>query len=79
MKRNEILKEQGIKERILNMDLSELFLVKFTKAFGAFKVADETYVSLPIAMKWIKQGVVSQSGEIVSAAKNYKCEDLLKK
>lgn len=79
MKRSEILKESGKSERIIDMDLSELYLVKFVKTFGAFKAGDETYVSLPIAMKWIKQGVVGPSAEVTAAARSYKCEDLLKK
>lgn len=78
MKRNEIASKQS-KERVIYMDLSQLYPVKFIKNFGAFKTGDETYVSLPIAMKWTKMGVVENSAEVMAAAKTSDCEDLMKK
>ena len=62
-----------------NIDLSEVYKVTFQKDFGAFKAGDETHVSLPIAMKWVKMGVVSETSEITSAADKTGCSGLLKK
>ena len=62
-----------------NIDLSEVYKVTFQKDFGAFKAGDETHVSLPIAMKWVKMGVVSETSEITSAADKTGCSELLKK
>jgi len=61
------------------IDLSEVYKVIFQKDFGAFKAGDETHVSLPIAMKWVKMGIVSETSEITSAAATAGCSDLLKK
>jgi len=76
MKRSEIdiVKD----DKSYNMDLSEVYEVTFSKDFGAFKKGDKTHVSLPIAMKWIKKGVVSKTSDIIKAAEVAKCSDLLK-
>lgn len=66
-------------DKSYNMDLSEVYRVVFQKDFGAFKAGDETYVSLPVAMKWIKMGMVSETSEINSAANDAGCSELLKK
>lgn len=66
-------------DKSYNMDLSEVYKVTFQKDFGAFKAGDETHVSLPIAMKWVKMGMVSETSEITSAADSAGCSDLLKK
>lgn len=77
MKRSSIDKAKS--DNSYNMDLSEVYKVTFQKDFGAFKSGDETHVSLPIAMKWVKMGVVSETSEITSAADKAGCSDLLKK
>ena len=61
------------------MDLSEVYKVVFVKDFGAFKNGDETHVSLPVAMKWMKMGVVSETPEVASAAEAAGCSALLRK
>ena len=66
-------------DKSYNMDLSEVYKVTFQKDFGAFKAGDETHVSLPIAMKWVKMGIVSETSEITSAATAAGCSDLLKR
>lgn len=66
-------------DKSYNMDLSEVYKVTFQRDFGAFKAGDETHVSLPIAMKWVKMGIVSETSEITSAAATAGCSDLLKK
>lgn len=66
-------------DKSYNLDLSEVYRVTFQKDFGAFKAGDETYVSLPIAMKWVKMGIVSETSKITSAAATAGCSDLLKK
>lgn len=66
-------------DKSYNMDLSEVYKVTFQKDFGAFKAGDETHVSLPIAMKLVKMGMVSETSEITSAADSAGCSDLLKK
>lgn len=66
-------------DKAYNLDLSEVYKVAFQKDLGAFKAGDETYVSLPIAMKWVKMGIVSETSEITSAATTVGCSDLLKK
>lgn len=66
-------------EKAYTMDLSEVYKVVFSKDFGAFKAGDETYVSLPVAMKWVKMGIVSETPEIVAAANDSGCSELLKK
>ena len=66
-------------DKSYNMDLSEVYKVTFQKDFGAFKAGDETHVSLPIAIKWVKMGVVSETSEINSAADKAGCSELLKK
>lgn len=66
-------------DKSYNMDLSEVYKVTFQKDFGAFKAGDETHVSLPIAIKWVKMSVVSETSEITSAADKAGCSELLKK
>lgn len=66
-------------DKSYNMDLSEVYKVTFQKDFGVFKAGDETHVSLPIAIKWVKMGVVSETSEITSASDKAGCSELLKK
>lgn len=77
MKRSKINKSKD--EKAYKMDLSEVYKVVFVKDFGAFKSGDETHVSLPIAMKWMKMGVVSETTEVVAAAETAGCSALLRK
>lgn len=76
MKRTEIRKNTS--EKAYEMDLSEVFKVIFTKDFGAFKKGDTSYVSLPLAMKFTKMGVVENSIEISNAAEKYGCNDFIR-
>lgn len=66
-------------EKSYKMDLSEVYKVTFVKDFGAFRSGDETHVSLPIAMKWMKMGIVSETSEVAAAAEVAGCSALLKK
>lgn len=77
MKRSKINKSKD--EKAYKMDLSEVYKVLFVKDFGAFKNGDETHVSLPVAMKWMKMGVVSETPEVASAAEAAGCSALLRK
>lgn len=77
MKRSKI--NRAKEEKSYKMDLSEVYKVVFVKDFGAFKNGDETHVSLPVAMKWMKMGVVSETPEVASAAEAAGCSALLRK
>lgn len=76
MKRTDLLKKKN--ETSYCMDLSELFEVAFLKDFGKFSKGDVTYVSLPIAMKWVSKSLVSSTKEITAAAEKCGCSALLK-
>jgi len=59
------------------LDLKTRYDVTFTKDFGAFKKGDSTSVTLPIAMKWIASGVVSETDEVKTAIKKSEVSEVM--
>lgn len=60
-----------------NMPLIKRFEVTIEKDFGAFKSGDVTFVTLPIATKFINQGICSETSAIKAALKEVDAEELL--
>lgn len=77
MKRNEIKANVNVEGKTYKINLSELYAVTFTKQHGAFKKGDTSNVSLPLALKFVKLGVVTATSEIKEAAKKAGVESFM--
>lgn len=70
MKRSDTIK--NVESKAYNINVSDFFGVDIVKDFGMFKKGDKRYVTLPIAMKLIRNGVASKNNDVVEAAKSAK-------